>query len=248
MLATKSDNCPRCNGRGILIVSPDTAAPCKCMVNVKVENRFKNAMMSSEMLKCNFNNFSARYYSKNVKDPINGRTYYDNAAAAYSAAQKFVREILDNSTPDGLVLIGPVGSGKTLLACCIANSLLENGKEVLFVVVPDLLDQIRATYDNANGYTEQHLMESARSVGILILDDLGAHNYTDWTRNKLYSIINYRLNNLLPTVITTNLDLAELEEHVGERTTSRIIQMCKVYRLWVETDIRILKRHEKDMR
>jgi len=89
-------------------------------------------------------------------------------------------------------------------------------------------------------------MDSARRVHVLILDDLGAHNYTEWTRNKLYSIINYRLNNNLPTVITTNLDLAELEEYLGERTTSRIIQMCRIFRLMVETDIRIVKRREKE--
>ena len=242
------DICPHCNGRGILILSPDTASPCKCMVNIKVMNRFKNARMSSEMLKYSFNDFNARFYSKNLKDPINGKSYYENAAAAFAGAQKFVRNVNDNSASDGIVLIGPVGSGKTLLACSIANSLLEGGKEVLFVVVPDLLDQIRATYDHSNGYTEQDLIEAARGVGILILDDMGAHNYTEWTRNKLYSIINHRMNNRLPTVITTNLDLAELEEHVGERTTSRIIQMCKVYRLCVETDIRIVKRHEKDTR
>lgn len=241
-----SDNCPLCNGRGIIIMDADRAAPCKCMLTRKAGAKFKNARMSREMQNCNFNRFSAKYYSKNLKDTVSGKTYYDNAAAAFSAAQKFIRDVQEDPQTDGLVFMGPVGSGKTLLAGAIANALLENGKEVLFVVVPDLLDQIRATYDRGNEYTEQDLMDSAREVGVLVLDDLGAHNYTEWVRNKLYSIINYRLNHMLPTVITTNLDLAQLEEYLGERTTSRIVQMCKVYRLVVETDIRIIRRHEKD--
>jgi len=78
------------------------------------------------------------------------------------------------------------------------------------------------------------------------VDDLGAHNYTDWAKNKLYTIINYRLNNRLPTLITSNLDLNDLEQYLGQRTTSRIIQMCKFYRLLVETDIRMLMRRERD--
>lgn len=241
-----SGHCPLCNGRGIIVLDPERAAPCKCMFNKKHESIFKNSRLSREMLKCNFNEFSSKYYSKNLKDPKNGKTYYDNAASAFVAAQKFVRDVQSNPYSDGIVLTGPVGSGKTFLACAVANSLLENGQEVLFVVVPELLDQIKATYDHRNEYTEHDLMDSARGVGVLILDDLGAHNYTEWTRNKLYSIINYRQNNCLPTVITTNLDLAELEEYLGERTTSRIVQMCKIYRLLVETDIRIVKRHEKD--
>jgi len=76
-------------------------------------------------------------------------------------------------------------------------------------------------------------------VPLLILDDLGAHNYTDWTRNKLFSIINYRLNYMLPTIITTNINLEDLEHFLGERTTSRIIHMCHPYRLLVEVDIRV---------
>ena len=240
------DNCPLCQGRGIIIIDRDTASPCKCMLHRSIQLKFRDSRMSKEMLSYNFNQFSSRYYSKNHTDAVNGRTYYDNAAAAFVAAQKFVRDIRENKYPDGILMMGPVGGGKTFLACAIANALLDEGTEVLFVIVPDLLDQIRATYGKYNEQTEQDLMETARKVKVLILDDLGAHNYTDWARNKIYSILNHRMNNMLPTVITTNLDLAEMEEYLGERTTSRIIQMCRVYRLLVETDIRIVRRHEKE--
>lgn len=244
--AGKNDSCPLCNGRGIIIIDKDKAAPCKCMLHRRIQDKFQKARISQGMLKYGFNQFKTKYYSKNLKDHINGKTYYDMATATFNGARKFVKDVLDNPHTDGLMISGPVGSGKTFLACAVANALLEHGVEVLFVIVPDLLDQIRASYDNSNRDTEHDLIDSARNVGVLILDDLGAHNYTDWVRNKLYSIINYRLNNHLPTVITTNLDLDELEQYLGQRTTSRITQMCKFYGLAVETDIRILMRRERD--
>lgn len=242
-MKVENETCPLCKGRGLVILNENSAAPCKCTISRSIFNRFKNSRMSKQMLDCSFNKFSSKYYSKNQKDLVNGKTYYENAAEAVAGAQKFIRDVQDNPNTDGLLFSGPVGSGKTFLACAIANSLLELKKEVLFTVVPDLLDQIRATYDDNNEYSEQELMNAAREVCVLILDDLGAHNYTEWTRNKLYSILNYRLNNRLPTIITTNLELAELEAYIGERTTSRIIQMCRPYRLLVETDVRIIKRY-----
>lgn len=240
------ETCPLCHGRGLIILNENTATPCKCTIQKNVRQKFKNALMSKELFNCHFSKFNTSYYSKNLRDAINGKSYYENAAAIFKAAQNFVGDVIDNPNADGILITGPVGSGKTFLAGAVANALLENDKEVLFIVVPDLLDQIKATYNNNYEYTEHELMDAARKVGILILDDMGAHNYTDWTRNKLYTILNYRMNNRLPTLITTNLDLNELEEYLGERTTSRIIQMCKTYRLLVETDIRIVKRQEQD--
>jgi DNA replication protein DnaC len=110
--------------------------------------------------------------------------------------------------------------------------------------VPDFLDELRATYHKGGEETdinEISLLNGARQVEVLILDDLGAHNYTPWTCNKLYSLLNYRMNYHLPVIITTNLDLLEIEKFLGKRTTSRILQMCNVYRLTVHKDIRYQK-------
>ena len=90
-------------------------------------------------------------------------------------------------------------------------------------------------------FTEMELMNSAKNAGVLILDDLGAHNFSEWTRNKLFSLINYRINNDLPMVITTNLHLVELQNILGERIISRIISVCKPCLLPVKRDIRLTK-------
>ena len=233
--------CSLCGDRGIVIKN-DLATQCKCVKQKSLLNQFKFANISKQMIDFNFRSFDFNYYSSVLVDPLTNRyTFRQLAELAYQAAQKFVQDILENKENSGMMLSGPVGSGKTFLAACIANSLLENQREVLFTVVPDLLDEIKETFNKNSEHTELQLMNRLRDVHILILDDLGAHNYNLWTQNKIYSIINYRLNHKLPTIITTNLNLEEIDELLGERTTSRIVQMCKVYRITVEKDIRHIK-------
>lgn len=233
--------CPLCEDRGI-ILEGDIAKPCRCMQQKKVENRFRHARMARSLMNSRFEHFHLDYY-----DSGSNPAHRLNAQKARSAALEFVEGCLEGEdTGLGLLFTGPVGSGKTFLAACIANALIEKDFRVLFLVVPDLLDELRATFSNKGEHNEMDLLDTAREIPILVLDDLGAHNYTEWTRNRLYSIINYRLNEQLQTVITTNLSLEEMETYLGDRTTSRLLQMSRVFRLTCDQDIRLRKYQERE--
>ncbi|MEL1135982.1 ATP-binding protein [Desulfitobacterium sp. THU1] len=240
-LPKPSVNCSLCEDRGI-IFDGTSARPCTCMQQKRMENLFRHARMARGLLNCRFDNFNTKYYQSSSKphDP----NYLENALKALNASREFVDRCLNDYHGLGLMLTGPVGAGKTFLAASIANALMEKEQQVLFLVVPDLLDQLRATYKTDEN--EMDLLDSAREIPILILDDLGAHNYTEWTRNRIYSIINYRMNEQLPTVITSNLSLEEMEEHLGLRTTSRLIQSCRIFKMDVEQDIRLRQYQDRE--
>jgi DNA replication protein DnaC len=110
---------------------------------------------------------------------------------------------------DWLVLVGVVGSGKTHLAAAIANELKARGTPTGFEIVPDLLDQLRATYAPSSEVTYDQSFELIRNAPVLILDDYGAHSSTPWAEEKLFQLLNHRFNSRLPTVITTNLPLTD---------------------------------------
>ncbi|AEG60104.1 ATP-binding protein [Desulforamulus ruminis] len=242
----KTVECAKCQDRGIYMEG-DFAVPCSCMAQKSLANKFKNCQIPKAMLGHSFDRFNFKYYSNSLKEPNSQRTYLEIAQKTFHYAREFARSFIRGEETEGLLIQGPVGSGKTFLACCIANFILQNcEKPILFIIVPDLLEKIKASYANPAYLAEHILVEAASEVPLLIMDDLGAHNYTEWTQNKIYNIINYRVNNQLPTVITTNLDLSgDLTKLLGERTVSRIEQMC--YPLWLEREynIREVIRQEK---
>lgn len=131
-----------------------------------------------------------------------------------------------------LVLGGPSGCGKTHLAAAIANRQIELGNEVFFTVVPDLLDHLRATFAPTTDITYDELFESVRNAPLLVLDDLGTQSASTWAQEKLFQILNHRFNAELPTIITTNHRLAEMDERLRARLEDKRVAVVIHVQEW----------------
>ena len=128
-----------------------------------------------------------------------------------------------------LLLQGGLGVGKTHLAAAIANAAVASGVPTLFLTVPDLLDELRAAFSDEDT-TFQARFDEIRSAPLIVLDDFGTQNATEWAREKLFQILNHRYTNRLSIVITTNLTLEEIEP----RLRSRILDPALVDRVYIQ--------------
>jgi DNA replication protein DnaC len=141
---------------------------------------------------------------------------------AFQAARQYAEQ------PKGwLVVMGPFGCGKTHLAAAIANFRADSEYPPLFIVVPDLLDHLRATFSPNSTVTLDRRFEEVRTSPLLILDDLGTQATTPWVKEKLYQLFNYRYNAELPTVITTATSLEDMDPRLRSRMMDR--RLCRIY-------------------
>ncbi len=186
------------------------AVPCRCAAREDADHRGDRLLAYSNigpLARLTFGALMTRGRSPNPRDQELYRRCVDDAKAFAES-------------PDGwLVLSGASGCGKTHIAAAIVNRMVERGEPALFVVVPDLLDHLRAAYSPGAEVGYDELFERVRNAPVLVLDDLGTQSPTPWAQEKLFQLINHRFNARLPTVVTTNTAPEQFDERLRTRLT-----------------------------
>lgn len=183
-----------------------------------MERLYTLSGMSSRLRNYNFENYKVCNENK----------------TAYFKAKKYVADLLAGKKSNSLFITGNIGTGKTHLAASIANELIKNGQPVIFGTLINLLTEVKDSY-SIDGEYESKIINKYSKIGLLIIDDLGKERPSEWTLEKLFTIINNRYENNLPVIITTNYNREKLRERlacnknyeIADSIISRLYEMCK---------------------
>ena len=153
---------------------------------------------------------------------------------ALAGTHAYVQRWAERDRPDGwLLLLGPCGVGKTHLAVAAAVERQSRGDDVYFATIADLLDQLRGTFSDDSPIAHADLMQRIRTSQLLVLDDMGAERHTPFAEDKLFQIVNHRYEERLPTIVTTSVFPADLDD-MRPRIASRLLDRMVVTTLVME--------------
>lgn len=167
------------------------------------------------------------------KSPVQWQHRFDNyqgeKSNAYNTTLNYAKQF-DEMTKDniGLILFGPIGSGKSFLASCIANYLME--EELIRVKMRNFSEIINELQTGGFNLERNKYIDSFTNAPLLILDDFGIERDTAYAKEQVYNVINSRYLKQKPTIITTNLPWTHIlnanEDMDYQRIYSRIVEMC----------------------
>ena len=200
--------CEKCSDTGYVGIDM-----CECMKRELTLAGFASSGLANLIDSQSFENFSFEYYSGN--DLI-------HITHAKKSLKNFA-ETFDGKSGASYPLLGPTGLGKTHLSLAIAGEVINKGYGVIYGSVQNLFSTIEKEHfgraDEADGTTENMLLD----CDLLILDDLGAEFTTNFTTATLNNIVNTRILESKPTIISTNLSVGKLDDRYSRRIASRII-------------------------
>lgn len=203
----------------------------------RIANRVRKLLDDSGM----GGRFQTRTFERFIVDDENRRAF--RAAKRYADSFSLMLPTKDaaghivppKKERNGLFISGTKGTGKTHLAAAIANQLIQGGTPVICMTMIDLLAKIKATFDRGGGASEADILRIYKDVSLLIIDDMGTEQPTDWGLSKIYTIINSRYEAYMPTIITTNYSGEELihrmtppndDGYTAAKTIDRLQEMC----------------------
>lgn len=188
---------------------------CKYKHKLEEENKYKNNLDIYDM-------------NQDIKNASFKDIYKDDKARL--PIIKFFKEFMEsygiNDNVKGLYLHGSFGSGKTYLIASLFNEMAKKGVKSILIYYPEFLRKLKSSFQT--NYNDQ--FENIKQIPLLLLDDLGAENCSNWSRDEVLGpILQYRMENHLATFFTSNLTLDELEKSLS--ITSSGVDKLKARRI-----------------
>jgi DNA replication protein DnaC len=212
---SRDSACPfgECDGSGFVLRDEDDAAvPCRCRAQRVA--RARTSRLASQI-------------PKKYRGVAFDRHPVTKMEPTFVRAVRRFCDGLDGhlDAGDSFGFFGDRGTGKTTLAMLITIEAMRRGRTVAVYTGPDLLTAVRRTYED-NSYTA--LMDSLLAVDLLHIEDLSVARPNEWVLEQLYTVINSRYQDERSIVFTADVKVfSELGEHIGDRSASRLEEMCK---------------------
>lgn len=174
---------------------------CKKMQKQQEEDAYKN-------------NLDIYDLPKEIKEASFKNIYKDDKSRV--PIIKYFKEFMQNynkeEKPKGIYLTGSFGSGKTYLIASLFNEMAKKGTKSILIYYPEFLRNLKSSF--STNYAEK--FNHIKKIPLLLLDDIGAENCSNWSRDEVLGpILQYRMENHLPTFFTSNLTLEELEKSLS---------------------------------
>lgn len=225
--------CPSCKDKGYL----NNGERCSCFNKLLTHFAVEKLNSEANMPECDFEHFSLDYY-KGVNDPSCPDCYRkmsDNLTFCKHYAGNF------SLKSDSLFILGQTGIGKTHISLSIAKEVSSQGFTVAYGSLMNYLRIIEKEHFGRTSNSETDTLQILLNTDLLILDDLGSEFKTNFSEATLYNIINSRINLGLPTIISSNLSVDELQKNYNERIISRLFSVFNTL-MFFGQDIRQIKR------
>ena len=223
--------CPRCGGTGYV-----GAVMCDCLRELCRQEQKKELSQLLGSGKESFEHFRLDLYPAEY-DPKLGASPRKLMQYVYNNALHYARTFTLES--GSILMIGATGLGKTFLSACIARTVADRGYSVLYSTAMQLFSD----FETAKFARSTESADASRkyfTCDLLSIDDLGTEMTTQFTVSALYQIVNTRLLEGRPTIISTNLPAAELKQRYSPQIASRLLGVYECYS-FAGDDIRMLK-------
>ena len=220
--------CEKCSDTGY-----HDGVRCDCMKKLLEKYTTEDINRSCSIELHDFTEFLSDVYSD---EPINGISPRKRMTGIFNDCKSYAENFTVHSP--SLFFFGKTGLGKTFLSSCIAKKLIEDGHNVVYGSLVRLLPQIE---DERFHRSDSDTMSIMRDAELVILDDLGSEFQKQFTDSVIYEIINERINTGRPTIISTNLNMKELDKKYNDRIVSRLTG-CFMPVMFIGNDVRQEKR------